>query len=45
VTRQIASFRDVLVHAYFAVDDSIVWDAAVNKTPQLLAACRRLLGE
>jgi len=33
------------VEAYFAVDDSIVWDAAANKAPQLLAACRRLLGE
>jgi uncharacterized protein with HEPN domain len=32
-------------HAYFAVDDSIVWDAAANKAPQFLAACRRLLGE
>ena len=42
---QIAGFRDVLAHAYFAVDDSIVWDAAANKAPQLLAACRRLLGE
>jgi len=43
--QQIAGFRDVLAHSYFAVDDSIVWDAAANKAPQFLAACRRLLGE
>ena len=28
--RQIAGFRDVLAHSYFAVETSIVWDAAAN---------------
>ena len=42
--RQIAGFRDVLAHAYFAVESSGVWDAAVNNAPALRAACLRLLG-
>ncbi len=29
--RQIAGFRDVLAHAYFAVEASIVWDASTAK--------------
>ena len=41
---QVAGFRDVLSHAYFAVDPSVVWDAARNKAPQLKNACEKLLG-
>ena len=41
--RQIAGFRDVLAHAYFAVNSSVVWAAAVEKAPLLKAACLRLL--
>ena len=41
--RQIASFRDVLAHAYFAVELSVVWDAASHKAPELRLACLRLL--
>ncbi len=41
--RQIAGFRDVLAHAYFAVNTSVVWAAAVEKAPMLKAACERLL--
>lgn len=40
---QIAGFRDVLAHSYFAVDASVVWDAARNKAPELKSACERLL--
>lgn len=43
--RQIAGFRDVLAHSYFAVETSIVWDAAANRAPALHQACRSLLGE
>ncbi|MGI9087258.1 MAG: HepT-like ribonuclease domain-containing protein [Chthoniobacterales bacterium] len=39
---QIAGFRDVLAHSYFAVDSSVVWDAASNKAPALAGACERL---
>lgn len=41
--RQIAGFRDVLSHAYFAVDASVVWAAATEKAPALLQACERIL--
>lgn len=41
--RQISGFRDVLAHAYFAVNSSVVWAAAVEKAPLLKAACLRLL--
>lgn len=41
--RQIAGFRDVLAHAYFAVITSVVWAAAIEKAPLLRAACMRLL--
>jgi uncharacterized protein with HEPN domain len=40
--RQIAGFRDVLAHAYFAVDPSVVWVAATEKAPALLSACLRI---
>jgi hypothetical protein len=40
--RQIAGFRDVLAHSYFAVNSSVVWTAAVEKAPLLKAACLRM---
>ena len=42
--RQIAGFRDILAHAYFAVELAIVWEAATVKVSELEAACRRLQG-
>jgi uncharacterized protein with HEPN domain len=43
--RRIAGFRDVLVHAYFSLDDAIVWDVAVHHLTPLAAAAVELLGE
>ncbi len=40
---QIAGFRDVLAHSYFAVDTSVIWDAASQKAPALKSSCERLL--
>jgi uncharacterized protein with HEPN domain len=40
---QIAGFRDVLTHAYFAIDSSVVWDAARHKAPLLKNSCEKLL--
>ena len=40
--RAIAGFRDVLAHAYFDTDASIVWNSATEHLPALLAVCRRL---
>lgn len=33
--RSIAGMRDKLIHGYFGVDYSIVWDVAKNKLPNL----------
>jgi uncharacterized protein with HEPN domain len=41
--REIAGFRDVLAHSYFAVDTSVIWDAASEKAPALKSSCERLL--
>ena len=40
---QIAGFRDVLAHSYFAVDTSVIWDAASQKAPALKISCEKLL--
>ena len=42
--RAIAGFRDILAHAYFDTDNSIIWNSATEHLPPLLAACRRLQG-
>lgn len=41
--RRIASFRDILAHAYFSVDDAIVWDVTSHEVPTLVQAVRLLL--
>ena len=41
--REIAGMRDVIAHAYFALDLGIVWDAIERDLPDLLAAVRNLL--
>ncbi len=33
--RAIAGMRDVLAHAYFGLDDDILWDAVSNDIPEL----------
>ena len=41
--KNIAGFRDFLAHAYFGVDDEIVWDIVTTKLDPLDAAVRSLL--
>lgn len=40
---KLLGLRNILLHAYFTVDDEILWDAALNKVPALAVAARRLL--
>ena len=34
--KKIAGMRDWMVHAYFAINDEILWDAIESKVPELL---------
>ena len=40
---RIVAFRNVLIHGYATIDDTLVWDVARNFVPKLLANLRRLL--
>ena len=40
--RRIAGLRDVLTHAYFAIDNETLWDIIQNKIPELLAQVAHL---
>lgn len=42
--REMAAMRDRLIHGYFGVDDSIVWDVIQGHIPALREALRKLLG-
>ena len=41
--REIAGLRDVVAHAYFALDDEILWDAIQTDLPALRSRLRHLL--
>lgn len=41
----IVGFRDVLLHRYWGLDDSIVWSVAVDELPALRAVLQAMLGE
>lgn len=41
--RAMAGMRDRLIHAYFGVDYEIVWDAMLNKVPDLHREIQRIL--
>jgi uncharacterized protein with HEPN domain len=38
--KKIAGMRDWLIHAYFAINDEILWDAIETKVPELLRTLR-----
>ncbi|HUS74239.1 MAG TPA: DUF86 domain-containing protein [Sedimentisphaerales bacterium] len=41
--RKVAGLRDMLAHAYFGIDDDILWDVVQNKVPQLAKATSAFL--
>ena len=41
--RDVAGFRDVIVHDYFRVDVERVWDVVMNHLPRLIATIEPLL--
>jgi uncharacterized protein with HEPN domain len=43
--RDIVAFRNIAVHAYFAVEWSIVWVAATSDAPALRDQVRQILGQ
>ena len=43
--RKIAGLRDVVAHAYFGIDNDILWDILSNKLPALRKALDAFAGE
>ncbi len=43
--RKIAGLRDVLAHAYFGLEDTILWDTVQNKVPPLFEQLQLILSE
>ena len=43
--RKIAGLRDILAHAYFSLEDEILWDVVENKVPILIEQIREILLE
>jgi uncharacterized protein with HEPN domain len=43
--RKAAGLRDMLAHAYFGIDDDILWDVVQNKVPQLAKATNAFLNK
>ena len=43
--RKVAGLRDMLAHAYFGIDDDILWDVVLHKVPGLQRAIEDLRDE
>jgi uncharacterized protein with HEPN domain len=41
--RKLTGMRDVVIHAYFGIDDNITWDVIQNKIPELLKQIDEIL--
>jgi uncharacterized protein with HEPN domain len=42
--QKIAGMRDMLAHAYFGIDNDILWDVVQNKIPELARAITQFFG-
>jgi uncharacterized protein with HEPN domain len=43
--RKIAGLRDILAHAYFQIENEIIWDVVQNKVQPLQEQVQKLLNE
>ncbi len=41
--RKMAGLRDILAHAYFTLENEIIWDIVQNKIPPLLEQVQHIL--
>ena len=41
--RKVASLRDILIHAYFDIDEDVLWEVISEKVPALLDAVNEYL--
>ena len=41
--KEMASMRDVLIHVYFGINYTIVWDVVINYIPPLLDKIREIV--
>ncbi len=40
--KKVSGLRDVLIHAYFNIEDEIIWGVVKYKLPQLKCACQTI---
>jgi uncharacterized protein with HEPN domain len=43
--KKVAGLRDMLAHAYFGIDNDILWDVIQNRIPQLAKVINAFLNE
>lgn len=43
--REMIALRNIVAHAYFGMNDDIIWDLVQNKVPELLSLIKVVLAE